>query len=121
MKGRGVRLTARNVTRERVLGDAVRVADSYLARARGLLGTPSLSAGQGLWIVPCRSIHSIGMRYEFDALFVDRTGAVVALYSRFPRNRVSAIFRQARGVLELPPGTIEETGTEVGDVVDFHS
>ncbi len=116
-----MRLTARNVTQDRVLGDAVRVADSFLSRARGLLGTRSLPAGGGLWITPCRSIHSMGMRYEFDALFVDRTGAVVALYGRFPRNRVSAIFRQARGVLELPPGTIEGTGTEVGDVVEFLS
>jgi len=114
-----MRLTARNVTRDRVLGDAVRVADSFLSRARGLLGTGSLSPGGGLWIAPCRSIHSIGMRYEFDALFLDRIGAVVALYSRFPRNRVSAIVGQAGGVLELPSGTIEGTGTEVGDVIEF--
>ncbi len=112
-------LTARNVTRGCVLGDAVRPADSFLARTRGLLGTAGLSPGAGLWITPCRSIHSIGMRYEFDALFLDRGGAVVGLYRRFPRNRVSAIFGRAAGVLELPPGTIEDTGTEVGHVVEF--
>ncbi len=114
-----MRLTARNVTRDRVLGDAVRVADSFLARARGLLGTRTLGQGGALWITPCRSIHSIGMRYEFDALFLDRGGAVVGLYRRFPRNRVSALFGRAAGVLELPPGTIEATGTEVGHVVEF--
>ncbi len=116
-----MRLTARNVTRDRVLGDSVRVADSFLARARGLLGTADLSPGAGLWITPCRSIHSIGMRYEFDALFLDPAGAVVGMYGRFARNRVSAVFRQARGVLELPPGTIAGTGTEVGDVVEFRA
>ncbi len=114
-----MRLTARNATRERVLGDAVRVADSFLARARGLLGTAVLSPGAGLYITPCRSIHSIGMRYEFDALFLGRGGAVVGLYRRFPRNRVSAIFGRAEAVLELPAGTIEDTGTEVGHVVEF--
>ncbi len=114
-----MRLTARNVTRDRVLGDTVRVADSFLARGRGLLGTAGLSPGAGLWIAPCRSIHSIGMRYEFDALFLDPAGTVVGMYGRFARNRLSAVFRRAGGVLELPPGTIAETGTEVGDVVEF--
>lgn len=114
-----MRLTARNVTRDRVLGDAVRMADSFLSRARGLLGTERIPTGEGLWIAPCRSIHSFGMKYEFDALFLDRAGAVVALYDWFPRNRVSGRFRRAAGVLELPPGTIEGTGTEVGDVVEL--
>lgn len=114
-----MRLTARNVTRDRVLGDAVRVADSFLSRARGLLGTGRLGPGDGLWIAPCRSIHSFGMAYEFDALFLDRRNTVVALYRRFPGNRVSGLVRQAGGVLELPPGTIEATGTEVGDVVEL--
>lgn len=114
-----MRLTARNATRDRVLGDAVRVADSFAARARGLLGEKRISRGDGLWIARCRSIHSLGMRFEFDALFLDSGGTVIALYRRFPRNRVSRMFARAGGVLELPPGTIEGSGTEVGDVIEL--
>lgn len=86
---------------------------------RGLLGRDRLLPGEGLWILPCNSIHSFGMRFEFDALFLDRNRRVVGLYERFRRNRVSRVFPGARGVLELPAGTIRETGTEVGDEIEF--
>ena len=59
------------MTRFALLGDGVETARSRLERTRGLLGTAKLPRGGGLWIVPCRSIHSFGMRYEFDALFID--------------------------------------------------
>lgn len=108
-----------NRSRRKLLGAGVRRASGLFARMKGLLGTDSLPEGTGLWISPCTSIHSIGMRYEFDALFVDRRMRVVGAYARFPRNRVSGVFLSARGVVELPPGTIERTGTEVGDEIEF--
>ncbi len=111
--------TARNVTRNSVLGDAVREATTFLRRWKGLLGAKGLSAGEGIWICPCNSIHSFGMRFEFDVLFLDGGHRVAGLYKHFHRNRVSRIFWKARGVLELPAGTIERTGTEVGDEVEL--
>ena len=114
-------LRARNVTREVVIGDDIREAGIFLARLRGLLGTDGLSPGEGLWIQPCNSIHSIGMRFEFDALFLGPDGKVVGRYERFRRNRISRVFWNARGVLELPAGTIERTGTEVGDEIQFET
>ena len=114
-------LRARNATREVVLGDAVRVADRFFPRLRGLLGTDGLASGEGLWVSPCSSIHSFGMRFEFDALFLGPDGKVVGRYERFRRNRISRVFWNARGVLELPAGTIERTGTEVGDEIQFET
>ncbi len=111
----------RNLTRDVVLGDAVREAVTFFSRWKGLLGEEGLSAGEGMWIAPCSSIHSFGMRFEFDVLFLDGGYRVVGLYRRFQRNRVSRIFWRARGVLELPAGTIERTGTEVGDEVEFRT
>ncbi len=108
-----------NTTRDRILGDAIREADSFFRRARGLLGADGLPDGDGLWICPCSSIHSFGMRFEFDALFLDAKRRVVGVYSRFRRNRISRIFWSARGVLELPAGMIERTGTKVGDEIEF--
>ncbi len=108
-----------NKTRNRPLGARVRTASGAIARMRGLLGTEGLPAGGGLWISPCRAIHSIGMRYAFDALFLDAAMTVVGAYAAFPRNRVSKVFPTARGVLELPAGTIESTGTRIGDEIAF--
>jgi uncharacterized membrane protein (UPF0127 family) len=109
----------RNATRNRTLGNAIRKADTFLSRFKGLLRKSGLPEGEGLWIVPCNSIHSIGMRFEFDALFLDSGKRVVGLYKRFRRNRISRIFWNAQGVLELPAGTVERTGTEVGDEIEF--
>jgi len=110
-----------NMTKFALLGDGVATARTPLERTRGLLGTAKLPRGGGLWIAPCRSIHSFGMRYEFDALFIDREGRVVGIHPRFRRNRISRIFWRAKGVLELSAGTIERTSTEVGDEVVFQT
>jgi uncharacterized membrane protein (UPF0127 family) len=114
-------LRARNVTREVVIGDGILEAVAFLARLRGLLGTDGLAPGEGLWIRPCNSIHSLGMRFDFDALFLGPDMKVVGRYERFRRNRISRVFWNARGVLELPAGTIERTGTEVGDEIQFET
>jgi uncharacterized membrane protein (UPF0127 family) len=112
-------MNARNVTRNTAIGNAIREANTFLARSRGLLGKDGLAPGEGLWICPCGSIHSLGMRFDIDALFLDRNLKVVGRYDRFRRNRISKVFWNARGVLELPAGTIERTGTEVGDEIQF--
>jgi len=114
-------MKAVNMTRSALLGDGVETASTPFRRSKGLLGTGKLPRGGGLWIVPCRSIHSFGMRYEFDALFLDRDGTVVGAHPRFRRNRISRIFWRARGVLELPAGTIDRTATRVGDEIVFQS
>ena len=114
-------MNARNVTRNTAIGNAIREANTFLARSRGLLGKDGLAPGEGLWICPCGSIHSLGMCFDIDALFLDRNLKVVGRYDRFRRNRISKVFWNARGVLELPAGTIERTGTEVGDEIQFET
>lgn len=114
-------MKVRNVTRDKVLGEGVREARSPFSRLKGLLGVSRLAPGEGLWISPCNSIHSLGMVFEFDALFLDAGMKVVALYRRFRKNRISRIYWDARGVLELPEGTIERTGTEVGDEIEIRA
>ena len=112
---------ARNITRNTAIGNAIREASTFLARSRGLLGKDGLAPGEGLWICPCGSIHSLGMRFDIDALFLDRNLKVVGRYDRFRTNRISRVFWNARGVLELPAGTIEKTGTEVGGEIQFET
>ncbi|MBP2673252.1 MAG: hypothetical protein H6Q84_92 [Deltaproteobacteria bacterium] len=123
MAGKGDRpqvgVRVENVSRRAVLGDTVREALTPFSRMKGLLGSGGLPPGDGLWICPCNSIHSFGMRFVFDVLFLGPDMKVVGKYEGFRRNRVSRVFWKARGVLELPAGTIERTGTEVGDEIAF--
>jgi uncharacterized protein len=114
---RRVHLTVENETRGTCLIEHGRAALSFWARTKGLLGTNSLEAGDGLLIEPCNSIHSFWMRYPFDAVFINREGIVLHTISRMKPNRMSRHVFGARGVLELPAGTIEATGTAKGDHV----
>jgi hypothetical protein len=113
------RMRVSNASRKQVLGETVREARSLFCRMKGLLGTDGFSPGDGLWICPCKSIHSFGMRFVFDALFLGPDLKVLGKYERFRRNSISRVFWNARGVLELPAGTIGRTGTKVGDEIVF--
>lgn len=108
-------MTVWNETRGTCLVERGRAALTFWARTRGLLGTSGLAPGEGLLIEPCQSIHSFGMRYPFDAVFINRSGIVLHTISRMKPHRVSRHVFGARAVLELPAGTIEATGTEKGD------
>jgi hypothetical protein len=108
-----------NRTREIVLGDKVRTASTLLSRLVGLLGTAAIADGEGLWIVPCRGVHTLGMRYPIDVAFLDARGVVVGILEGLPPNRIGPVFRGARGALELRSGILAATGTVPGDRLEF--
>jgi len=118
---RGGRDTVRVVNRTRgiLLGDKVRTARTFQSRLVGLLGTAAIADGGGLWIVPCRSVHTLGMRYPVDVAFLDARGIVVGVLEGLPPNRVGPVFRDARGALELRSGILAATGTSPGDRLEF--
>jgi uncharacterized membrane protein (UPF0127 family) len=94
------------------------LADTLRARLQGLLGRDALPAGTGLWIRPCNSIHTFGMRFPIDALFLDREKRVVGLAKDLPPNRMSRIYPSARSVMELPAGTLQAADTLPGDLIE---
>jgi len=108
-----------NRTKMQVLGTRVRKARTFRERLRGLLGTKGLADGEGLWLDPCGSVHSFGMGYPIDVLFLDRSGEVVGLVSSLAPNRIVRGVPGAAGALELPAGVIGATNTETGDRVEF--
>jgi uncharacterized membrane protein (UPF0127 family) len=112
-----VRVT--NTTRGTLLAEQCEQARSFLARGRGLMGRQQLSAGAGLLIDPCSSIHTFFMRFPIDVVFVDRAGRVVGLRAAMPPGRPYAGAWRARAVIELPAGVIAVSRTEVGDQLEL--
>lgn len=112
-------MRAVNLDRGTVLAETGRRATSLLERSRGLLGRGGLEPDEGLVIDPCSAIHTFGMAFTIDAIFLDREGRVVHLSRELKPQRLSPYVLRARSVLELPAGTIARTGTEVGDLVRF--
>lgn len=103
-----------NTTRDSVLGERIAVAETSLSRMVGLLGQSGLEPGAGLLIVPSQAVHTIGMRFAIDVLFVDRKWRVVHLRPAMIPNRVAGHW-SAQFVLELPAGVIARSSTCVGD------
>ena len=118
-------MAVRNVTRGTLLAGRARAGTSFWALFRGLMLTPDLEPGDGLWLPGVNNIHMLFMRYAIDAVFVGRPGAdgtrlVTAVRAQLPPWRgVVWWVRGAHGVLELPAGTAAATGTRVGDRLQF--
>ncbi len=108
-----------NRTRDVELADRAWVAMTARARMKGLLGRDGLEPGQALYISPCTSIHSFFMRFVFDAVFIAADGTALHLIPRMKKWRMSKIVPRAAGVIELPAGVLEESGTVKGDRIVF--
>ncbi len=108
-----------NRTRGATLAASVQLADTPRARRTGLLNHESLPAGEGLWIYPTQAIHTFGMKFPIDVAFLDRRLRVKRIYHRLAPYRVTSLVWGARSVLELPGGSLEETGTSIGDELQF--
>jgi uncharacterized membrane protein (UPF0127 family) len=109
-----LKVLVRNQTRNVVLGQAVEVADTSAKRRTGLLKHERLEAGEGLWIVPCESVHTFFMKFPIDLVYLDTCRKVRKVSNAVPPWRISACLR-ACSVLELPAGTVVQSGTKVGD------
>jgi uncharacterized membrane protein (UPF0127 family) len=94
-------------------------ADTIFKRMKGLLGRNSLPPGEALWLRPCKSVHTIGMKFPIDVLFLAKDNRVVGVEENIPPNRFSAFIFKAAGVLELAAGTVSESGTKEGDVLEI--
>jgi hypothetical protein len=113
-----IRLHITNLTRHTVLATCLEVADHGETRRKGLLGRDRLCPGEGLWIVPCEAIHTFGMKFPIDLVYLDRKNQIRKLRRDVPPWRLSACL-SAHSVLELASGTIRDTQTRRGDTLDF--
>ena len=109
----------RNRTRGSTLGSEVRLADTPGARRIGLLKHDKLNTGEGLWIYPTQAIHTFGMRFPIDVVFIDRRMRVKRIYHQLAPFRLTSLVWSAQSVLELPSGSLAGTETTVGDELQF--
>jgi uncharacterized membrane protein (UPF0127 family) len=96
------------------VGSRVAVADSWWRRLRGLLARPRIQEGEGLLLLDCGSVHTIGMGYAIDVAFLDAQGKVVRSVDSLGPYRVGFGGPEAVHALELPAGRLTRTGTVPG-------
>ncbi len=103
-----------NTRSGRPVAPSVEVATTRTQRRRGLLGRDALCPGSAFVLAPCGAVHTIGMRFAIDVIFVDDHGGVVKLVHRMTRWRL-AIARGAIITIELQAGALEALDVRVGD------
>lgn len=110
-------LRAINSRNGKELAGNLSVADTRWRRLKGLLGERSLSCKEGLWIRPCSVVHTFGMSFPVDLVFLNRQNIVISAITAVPPNRLPPIHVGAYSLLALPVGRIAETGTRLGDLI----
>jgi uncharacterized membrane protein (UPF0127 family) len=112
-----------NRTRSVYLANDLQVADTHWSRFRGLMamGADAFCEGKGLWIIPCRGVHTMAMRFPIDVVYLDRDETVVHVEENLKPWRFAPIRLQAFSVLELPSRTVTSTSTAVGDKVQIET
>ena len=104
-----------NKKRESFLALNVVRADTHMARLKGLLGTLRLRSDQGVWVIPSQGIHTIGLRFAIDLIYLDANDRVIELIESFGTFRIGPLRMNCASVLELPTRTIYHSQTQVND------
>lgn len=100
---------------DRCLVEQVWHAANPWTRLRGLLGRPPLGQGEGLLIEPCASVHTFGMRYSIDLVFLDKDDHIVDMHEDVAPWRTRKARTRARKTLELPAGTLASLSPVLGE------
>lgn len=102
-----------NVNEEICLLENVNKTSNIFERMRGLLFRPKLKSKQAMWIEPCPSVHTFGMRYAIDVIFLDKNGIVLKIVDNLKPAKI-AMCKNATVSLELLAGEVTNLGINIG-------
>jgi uncharacterized membrane protein (UPF0127 family) len=106
-----------NITTTNEIACNLIVAENIFSRIKGLLGKKSMPIGEALLLKPCKGIHTFGMKFPIDVIFLDKRNRVMAVVEDLKPNRMTSLLFNAASVLEVPAGVINTSSTKVGDEV----
>lgn len=112
-------MPAFNLTKNTWLATTVRKADHFLTRLVGLLRRTSLGPEEALWLIPSKGLHTFGMRFPIDVIFLNGDNKVIHTVRDLAPNRISRLQFRSRSILELPQGSIQKSATAVGDQIEI--
>jgi uncharacterized membrane protein (UPF0127 family) len=104
-----------NQTRECFLSLNVKAADTVFSRLKGLIGKFKLRSDEGLWVVPSQGVHTFGLLFPLDLIYLDENYRVIHLVEYLPSFRIGPLKTHAESVLELPTHAIYSSHTQTGD------
>ena len=99
--------------------DKVLTADNFFKRLCGLIFKKPLKKSEALLIEDCKSIHTLGLRYSIDAVFIDGEGEIITVFENIRPWRFMPYVGRANAVIEFKGGFIKEMSLCVGDRILF--
>lgn len=97
-----------------LLIEKMQIADNFYTRMKGLLTHQRFTEIEGMLITPCNCVHTFGMRFPIDIVFIDKHRRVISSRKNVNKNRVAGVFK-AKHTLELPAGKLECLAIRAGD------
>ena len=102
-----------NLTRGEKLADQVRICEKFWSRLMGLLGSAKLDTNEACWLIPCNSVHTLGMKYPIHVYFLNKENEVIGITKDLKPNRLTSVRAAAHSVIEFASGV--SRNCEVGD------
>jgi len=104
-----------NLTRNTTLAEHIISIGDPFTNIIDFLRERGLPQGYALWISPCRTIYTTGMKMPVDIIFINSQGIVVTIYKELPPFCFADTNNEAVSAIELPAQTIKNSKTQVGD------
>jgi len=104
-----------NKTRDSFLALNIARADTHLKRLKGLLGTLRLNSDEGIWVTPSQGVHTIGLRFAIDLVYLNSNHSVIELVESIGTFRIGPLRMNCDSVLELPARAIYHSHTQIHD------
>jgi uncharacterized membrane protein (UPF0127 family) len=113
-------MSAETIKSELVIGkkvtiDNLIISESILSRMVGLLGRSGLKQGSAMLLKPCGSIHTVGMKFSLDLIFLDKDNCIVRTVCGVAPNRFVLGGFGAKSVVEVESGWLDVCGLRTGD------
>ncbi len=108
-----------NKTKNQMIATHVELADTFIKRAVGLLGHKNLEKENCMWFDECRSIHTFGMRFSLDVIFVDKNMIVKKVFYNVKPGRITLPVWSARAAFEFTAGSLSSHNIQPGDQLDM--
>jgi uncharacterized membrane protein (UPF0127 family) len=109
-----------NATKKTVVSDNCHFANTVLKRMVGLLNRGQFGQGEGLLLDRCYGIHTFGMRFPIDVLFLDKDLHVIRAVKALPPYR-TCVVKKSVYVLEVPVGALDVSHTVEGDQIQIRT
>ena len=103
---------------EMIASDVIR-GDCFFKRLVGLSNKKEMKESEGCWLMPCNQIHTYGMSFPIDVLFLSKDGEILEMQLNFAPQKISKCVRNADSVLELCANRAEIKSLKIGDKIRF--